>query len=56
MGLKIGLKQRTLFQKDQVSNAVKGVVYKFRWFNHLDPSIKKEKWTDEEDLTILKAH
>lgn len=27
-----------------------------RWHNHLDPSIKKEKWTQEEDQTILRMH
>ena len=24
-----------------------------RWFNHLDPSLKKGKWSDEEDRTML---
>ena len=27
-----------------------------RWLNHLDPRIKKEEWTDEEDAIILHAH
>ena len=27
-----------------------------RWHNHLDPSIKKEKWTMEEDKMILRLH
>lgn len=27
-----------------------------RWHNHLDPTIKKEKWTKEEDETILRMH
>ncbi len=27
-----------------------------RWHNHLDPSIKKEKWSVDEDKTILKLH
>ena len=26
-----------------------------RWFNHLDPSVKKEAWNPEEDRTILNA-
>jgi hypothetical protein len=26
-----------------------------RWFNHLDPHIKKADWTDAEDKTILQA-
>ena len=24
-----------------------------RWFNHLDPSVKKEAWTPQEDRTII---
>lgn len=27
-----------------------------RWFNHLDPSVKKEWWTPKEDEVILKYH
>ncbi len=27
-----------------------------RWHNHLNPNIKKERWTDEEDLAIIEAH
>jgi myb-related protein len=27
-----------------------------RWHNHLNPEIVKEKWTDEEDRTIIDAH
>ena len=27
-----------------------------RWFNHLNPQIKKEAWTSDEDQTILRAH
>jgi myb proto-oncogene protein len=27
-----------------------------RWYNQLDPNIKKDGWTDEEDLVIIKAH
>ena len=27
-----------------------------RWHNHLDPSIKKEDWTDEEDRILIEAH
>ncbi len=27
-----------------------------RWYNQLDPNIRKEGWTDEEDLVIIKAH
>lgn len=27
-----------------------------RWHNHLNPNIKKERWTEEEDLQIMEAH
>lgn len=27
-----------------------------RWHNHLDPTIKKEKWSQEEDRAILQLH
>jgi len=27
-----------------------------RWYNHLDPAIKKGQWTEEEDRILLKAH
>lgn len=29
---------------------------KFRWHNHLNPNIKKDAWTMEEELTLLNAH
>lgn len=28
----------------------------FRWHNHLNPDIKKDAWTLEEELTLLNAH
>ncbi|KAL2333881.1 hypothetical protein Fmac_015094 [Flemingia macrophylla] len=27
-----------------------------RWLNHLQPNIKKDSWTAEEDLILIKAH
>lgn len=27
-----------------------------RWYNHLDPEIKKEPWTDEEDRLVIELH
>ena len=27
-----------------------------RWHNHLNPDIKKQRWTDEEDRAIIEAH
>jgi hypothetical protein len=26
-----------------------------RWHNHLNPDIKKDKWTDDEDRTLIQA-
>lgn len=27
-----------------------------RWHNHLNPDIKREKWTEEEDKVIIEMH
>eukprot|EP01130_Rhizamoeba_saxonica_P007649 TRINITY_DN3095_c0_g1_i1.p1 TRINITY_DN3095_c0_g1~~TRINITY_DN3095_c0_g1_i1.p1 ORF type:complete len:273 (+),score=66.69 TRINITY_DN3095_c0_g1_i1:55-873(+) len=27
-----------------------------RWFNHLDPSVRKDPWSEEEDQIIVRAH
>ena len=27
-----------------------------RWFNQLDPSIKRDKWTIEEDIKVVELH
>lgn len=27
-----------------------------RWHNHLNPEIRKDRWTEEEDLAIMEAH
>lgn len=27
-----------------------------RWHNHLNPDIRKERWTEEEDEAIIEAH
>jgi hypothetical protein len=27
-----------------------------RWHNHLNPTIKREKWSEEEDRIIVNAH
>ena len=26
-----------------------------RWFNHLDPQLKKEPWSEDEDRALLEA-
>jgi hypothetical protein len=28
----------------------------FRWHNHLNPEIRKDAWTPEEDRIIMEAH
>lgn len=28
----------------------------FRWHNHLNPDIKKDAWTLEEELALMNAH
>lgn len=28
----------------------------FRWHNHLNPEIKKDAWTPEEEVTLIHAH
>ena len=27
-----------------------------RWHNHLNPDIRKEPWTDDEEEQLLRAH
>ena len=27
-----------------------------RWHNHLNPGINKNAWTQEEELTLIRAH
>jgi hypothetical protein len=44
------------------NNAEKGMTtyklqyYFIRWHNHLNPDIKKNKWSEEEDYLIIEAH
>lgn len=33
-----------------------GVTNFFRWHNHLNPNINKEAWTQDEELTLIRAH
>jgi len=28
----------------------------YRWCNHLNPDIKKDPWTQEEELALMDAH
>ena len=32
------------------------VNFKIRWHNHLNPSIKKDKWSLEEEKKLLEVH
>ena len=34
----------------------KGKQCRERWHNHLNPQIKKDKWTEEEDLILVSCH
>lgn len=43
----------------QIATALPGRIGKQcreRWHNHLNPDIKKNKWTEEEDYTIIELH
>lgn len=31
-------------------------VLSFRWYNNLDPAIRKDAWTDEEEQTLAYYH
>lgn len=48
---------------EQESNVVKGIldleaklIIKYRWHNHLDPEIKKEPISSNEEKVIFEAH
>ena len=58
MDPRIGAKLQNICQVEQENNVERGTMkYKvFRFHNHLDPKINKERWTDEEDQTIIEAH
>ncbi|KAH0691989.1 hypothetical protein KY290_020201 [Solanum tuberosum] len=43
----------------QIAQVLKGRIGKQcreRWHNHLRPDIKKDLWTEEEDMILIKAH
>ena len=43
----------------QIARALPGRIGKQcreRWHNHLNPDIKRERWTEEEDSIIIQAH
>lgn len=33
-----------------------GVPWVGRWHNHLNPAIKRDSWSEEEDMTLVNAH
>ena len=43
-------------QISQKLNGRLGKQCRERWYNHLDPSIKKAEWTAEEDQALIRAH
>lgn len=47
----IGVILQKIFLEEQENNVEKGKINfnKFRFHNHLDPKISKDRWTDEED-------
>ena len=42
-----------VYNQDLESNVEKGLYYKQRWYNHLDPNINKKEWTIEEERIIF---
>ena len=59
MGPRTGAKLLLLSLEELESNAGKGISKLFnrnRWHNHLNPDIKKNKWTEQEDYLIIEAH
>jgi hypothetical protein len=58
MGLETGASWRRASLGASASSAVKGIhfILKSRWHNHLNPDIKKDRWTEKEDLEIIEAH
>jgi len=33
-----------------------GVAWPGRWHNHLNPAIKRDSWSEEEDMALVNAH
>ena len=61
MVLKTGAKLQRLSPEEQENNVEKGKIKHYkelncRWHNHLNPDIKKNKWSEEEDYLIIEAH
>jgi hypothetical protein len=66
MGPRIGAKLPPLSQAELANSVEKGkdsfyifilIMRNFyRWHNHLNPDIKKNKWTEHEDYLIIEAH
>ena len=50
MEQKIGLKLQDKLKEESENNAERGNYYFIsRWYNHLSPNIKKDKWNEDED-------
>ena len=51
-----GTKRWSVMASNLPGRSKSGKQCRDRWRNQLDPSIKKEGWTDTEDLVVIKAH
>ena len=40
----------------EVSIFNQSLIGHYRWHNHLNPDIKKNKWSEDEDFLIIEAH
>ena len=61
MDLKTGARLQQPYLVELASNVERGMIYlivkfEYRWHNHLNPDIKKNKWSEEEDYLIIEAH
>lgn len=69
MELSAGLSLQCIYLGESENNVVKGrmshdrsafsilnVIRDVRWHNHLNPNVRKDAWTAEEDYVIFECH